>query len=393
MDGFRRISAPFSELSYHGKLHPRVTIRGGYIYYRHSGPTQTEALFSGLARTVNASTIAPFNATMNTEGRVKEPNHVIDQGFTFTLHERARLHTDYRYSRVTMDNHVEYSSTDSAGNHTGEASVEWREGIQTLDVALEITPTTNLLLRSGIRLVKRDIAVLHDDIGDSTASRPSKIASPILSVYYAPSSKLSFRGDLRNTTNGGPYTRITPRTDFSVRWVARYQPTVRFSLENSSIVRNAEYTTTDYKNRVRLNSTVLRYAFHQTESLWRVYLRQLPVHGRRHLPARDTTAGRHMAGPEHQPGLEAGIEATPIPRLEFRLSGNYVRTTGVGEISLEPPVFGPVRWPLVTGTVSFNLPKAGQLSLDLQRTYYIEEIVRDSNFSANILGIRWTVDF
>jgi hypothetical protein len=70
-----------------------------------------------------------------------------------------------------------------------------------------------------------------------------------------------------------------------------------------------------------------------------------------------------------------------------------VRTTGVGEISGEPPAFGPLRWPMATGTIAYDFPKAGRLSIDLQRTYYIEEILRGDNFNANILGIRWTKDF
>jgi hypothetical protein len=79
--------------------------------------------------------------------------------------------------------------------------------------------------------------------------------------------------------------------------------------------------------------------------------------------------------------------------LSFELSGNYERTTGAGEISGEPPVYGPLKWPFVTGTISYRFPKAGTLSVDLQRTYYIEEIVRGDNFSANLLGIRWTTEF
>ena len=70
-----------------------------------------------------------------------------------------------------------------------------------------------------------------------------------------------------------------------------------------------------------------------------------------------------------------------------------MRTTGAGEISGEPPAFGPLTWPLVTGTVYYDFPKAGRLSLDLQRTYYLEEIVRGDDFRANLLTIRWTKDF
>jgi hypothetical protein len=65
----------------------------------------------------------------------------------------------------------------------------------------------------------------------------------------------------------------------------------------------------------------------------------------------------------------------------------------LSEISGELPISGPMRWPLVTGTIGVNVPRAGKLSIDLQRTYYIEEIMPGDNFSANILGIRWTTEF
>jgi hypothetical protein len=90
---------------------------------------------------------------------------------------------------------------------------------------------------------------------------------------------------------------------------------------------------------------------------------------------------------------QAGIEARPVPNFSLQFGGNYVRTTGVGEISGEPPTFGPLRWPMATGTISYNFPRAGRLSIDLQRTYYIEEIMPGDNFSANILGIRFTREF
>jgi hypothetical protein len=40
-----------------------------------------------------------------------------------------------------------------------------------------------------------------------------------------------------------------------------------------------------------------------------------------------------------------------------------------------------------------NFPKAGRLSVDLQRTYYIEQIITANNFQANLLTLRWTRDF
>jgi len=91
--------------------------------------------------------------------------------------------------------------------------------------------------------------------------------------------------------------------------------------------------------------------------------------------------------------VQAGVEAKPNKHFGLRLTGNYDRSTGVGELSGEPPAYGPLTWPLVTGTVYFDFPKAGRLSLDLQRTYYIEQIVTANNFQANLLTIRWTRNF
>jgi hypothetical protein len=91
--------------------------------------------------------------------------------------------------------------------------------------------------------------------------------------------------------------------------------------------------------------------------------------------------------------LQAGVEAKPTKGFGLRLSGNYDRSTGLAVISGEPPAYGPVTFPLVTGTVYYEFPKAGRLSIDLQRTYYIEQIVTANNFSGNLLTIRWTKDF
>jgi hypothetical protein len=77
----------------------------------------------------------------------------------------------------------------------------------------------------------------------------------------------------------------------------------------------------------------------------------------------------------------------------MKATGNYDRTTGVGQIGTEPPAYGPLVFPMITGTVYFEVPKAGRLSIDLQRTYYTEELVPVNNFSANMLTVRWTRGF
>jgi hypothetical protein len=90
---------------------------------------------------------------------------------------------------------------------------------------------------------------------------------------------------------------------------------------------------------------------------------------------------------------QGGVEVEPTQRFAMRLTGNFDNSSGVGQIRGEPPAYGPVKWPLVTGTVSYAFPKAGRLSIDLQRTYYAEQIITANNFSGKLLTIRWSRDF
>ncbi len=392
---FRRLKTPVSEFAYNGAAGSRVRLRGGYLFYRYQGPAALNAAFAGTARTTSAAVVAPYSVSLNNRVQVHEPSHVIDQGFTVELNDMFSFHTDYRYSRFSIDSHGSFEGVQSAAAiQRGETHVEWRHDVHNLEAAIEIAPRPNLLIRPGVRLMKRDVTVLHEGIAEPQASRISKIVSPLVSIYYAPSSRFSVRADIQNTTNGGPYTRISPRTDFNTRMVVRYAPTDRISIENNFKIRESEYTTTSFKNKVRANATTVRYTPEDRFSVfggftYDTFLATASIQflrGTAPLSAtwRDQTINRVW---------QAGFEAKPAANLTLTFSGNYDRTTGVGEISLEPPAYGPLRWPLATGTVAYSFGNLGQLSIDLQRTYYIEEIIRDDNFSANLLGIRWTKEF
>jgi len=108
---------------------------------------------------------------------------------------------------------------------------------------------------------------------------------------------------------------------------------------------------------------------------------------------------RHLVGANNDdvkaaimPG-KGGLASQPWRHVGFNVSGNFIRTTGAGEISGEPPTFGPMTWPLITATAYYDFPQAGRLSIDLQRTYYLEELVHGNDFQANLLTLRWTKDF
>jgi hypothetical protein len=392
----RRLRTPISEFSYNGKVSPRIRLRGGYIFYRYRGPRDLNASFAGIARTNSAGTaVAPYSATLAENAEVSETTNVLDQGFTVEVTPQFNIHADYRYSRFNIDSDAEFqSSTTGAAPVTGDVRTEWDNGMHILDVALEFAPARQFQLRPGIRLMKRDITVLHDGVADPVASKRSKIVSPIITLHYSPSDRLTLRGDIQSTTNGTPYTRISARKDFNVRTIGRYRPTENISIENNLRIRTGEYSTSDYRNAIRSNSTTISYKMNDRLSLlggftYDSFLATASVtflRGVAPLSAtwRDQTINRVW---------QAGVEAKPTPRLTLNVTGNYDRTTGVGEISGELPAFGPLRWPLVTGTISYDFPRMGHFSIDLQRTYYIEEIMRGDNFSANLLNIRWTREF
>jgi hypothetical protein len=91
--------------------------------------------------------------------------------------------------------------------------------------------------------------------------------------------------------------------------------------------------------------------------------------------------------------IQGGLEASPVKRLNLRVTGNYVRSTGVGAISNEAPAYGPLRWPMISGSFSYDLQQAGKVAVDLQRSYYMEDLVKGNNFSANMLTVRWSREF
>jgi len=249
-------------------------------------------------------------------------------------------------------------------------------------------------VRPGIRFMKRDVTVLDDNVADPARSKRSQFVSPILSVYYAPTQRFTVRGNVQSITNDTPYTRISARTDVAGRWIARYRPNDRISIENSGILRTGKYSTTAFRNSIRSNATILTYTLNDRLALFAgftydSFLATASVtflRGTAPLSAvwRDQTINRVW---------QSGIDARPAKRVTIRLSGNYVRSTGVGEISGEPPIAGPIRFPLMTGTTTYDFGKPGKFSVDLQRTYYIEELMPGDNMSANLLVLRWTKDF
>lgn len=392
----RELKTPVSDFSVQGHPHRRLDVRGGYIFYRYKGPASMQAMFDGNARTgVSATPFAPYEIEYRSHADLTEPNHVADAGASVKITDWWNLHTDYRYSRFTVDSMVNFHSLrDKTIEAEGEEEFQWKTETHLVDVNMEFLPKRGLILRPGIRYTKRDIQVLEDGVIDDVRTKKVNTVWPTLGAYFQPSRKFSVRGDFQSITNGASYTRISPHTDVGGRIVFRFKPTEKLTVEDNLVLRNRKFLDTDFKNNLHLNAINIAYdlnerfgiyggfsydSFFATASV--TFLRGTQP---RDVTWRDQTVNRVWT---------AGLAVKPTRRFGFNFSGNFVRTTGAGEISGERPYFGPLTWPMATGTVYYDFPKAGRLSIDLQRTYYLEEIIRGNDFQASILAIRWTRDF
>jgi hypothetical protein len=392
----RELKTPVSEFSFNGRPTHRLDVRGGYIFYRYKGPSTMKSVFQGDARTDSGGTaFAPYTVTYENHADLTEPNHVVDGGFSLKIKDWWNLHADYRYSRFVVDALATFHSLrDGTTESEGEVANQWKLGTHLLDMNMEFLPTRGLIIRPGIRYMKRDVEVLEDGEVDDVRTRRIKTVWPTVSVFYQPVKKFSVRGDFQSINNGTSYTRISPHTDIGSRFVFRFKPTEKITIEDNLVLRNRKFLETDFRNNLHLNAINIAYDLDERLAVfggfsydsWFATASVTFLRGTepRDVVWRDQTVNRVWT---------AGLALKPYRRLGFNFSGNFVRTTGAGEISGEPPYFGPMTWPLATGTIYYDFPKVGRFSLDLQRTYYLEEIIRANDFEANLLTIRWTRDF
>jgi hypothetical protein len=395
---FRRLNAPFSQLFFNGKIIPRLTWRGDFLYFSFSGPSRIDASYIGTTR-VNSSgsVVRPYAVSLLSNAQVKEPNYVLDQGFTLKLTEWWNFDADYRFNHSNESAGANFFGQDSTISNvgtTGTTNQQWRQSINQLDFRMEFTPLTGLVISPGIRLVKRDTVAIADGEVDTARTLRAKTAWPIGSLFYQPVKMLTIRGDFQSITNNTSYTRITPHTDVGTRWTVRLRLNDKFSIEDNFVARNRELLETDFHNTIRSNAAVISYVPHEHWSgfagfSYDSYFATASVTFIRGVPPlttswRDQTVNRVW---------QAGIKAEPVRRLGFDFTGNYVRSTGAGEITGEMPRFGPLTFPMATATIRYDVPHIGRLAVDLQRTYYHEEIVRGNDFTANLLTVRWGIPF
>jgi hypothetical protein len=320
---------------------------------------------------------------------VSEPTAVLSQGFTYEVNSWLSAEADYKYSRSTLDATASFSSLYNGAPMSGITTDGWRVGTHLFDYDMIFTPVSSLLIHVGVRYLKSDVEYLEEGIADPMQTKRMKTVWPSFSLYYAPSKKFSVRADVDEVNNGTPYTNLAPHTDVGSRFVVRYHPFDKFWLDNSTTLRDSKQLDSSYESTMRTNATTATWDFSDRLSgfgslSYDSFFASGTVSFLRgtapltNLLLLDETVDRVWQG---------GIRAVPAKRLTLEFSGNYVRVTGLGQVQGEAPLYGPMKFPYASGSLSYDLPRVGRLTLQLQRVYYVEQIVPGNNFSANILLI------
>jgi hypothetical protein len=324
-----------------------------------------------------------------------EPDHIITQGFTYDVNSWWSVSAEYRYSHQTSRATGTFNSLfNGITPATNAEDVVWRNNLSDLRFTIDFAPIPTLIIRPGVHFMKYDVVTESAGEVDPGLSTSIKTASPEISFGYEPSKMFSFRGDIHSTDVGASYTAISPHTLVAGHGQIEFRPFARLSIHNDLNASASRLLDSAYHNSVRSDSTVVSYALSESFSVFAGFSYESFSAAGDILFLRGTQPLNHiLQDQEINRVWQGGVEVKPVKRFSARLSGNYDNSSGVGRISGEPPAYGPVTWPLVTGTVAYDFPRAGKLSIDLQRTYYAQQIVTVNNFSANLLTIRWTRDF
>ena len=399
---FRKSTTPISEFSFVGKPLPKLEWRGAYMYYRYEGPVSLDQAFNGVAPGAAAGSLLPYTVTQNARANVTEPNHIVSQGLTYHIKDWWSVDLDYRYSRFTSDSKGDFASLfNGTTATTATTDVIWRDGIGDLSLQMDFRPIRALIIRPGIQYLKTDVESLTNGVVNPAITLRSKVVRPEFSFGYEPSRIFTVRGDFHTLTSGASYTAITPHTQQGGHFVMRFHPAEKFSIEDEVGFANNKLLDANFQNNIRSNSLTASYALGQRFSVFAGFSYESDFAQGNVQYARGTTPLAEMLRDQEVNRVwSGGIDAKPTKRFDLRLSGNFDRSSGVGAISgtggavnNEPPAYGPLTWPLVTGTLSYDFPRVGRFAIDLQRTYYSEQIVTANNFSAGLLTIRWTKNF
>ena len=391
---YRRLATPVSEFSYDGRVTPTVHWRGGYLFYRYKGPAGLQALYSGAARSNNTGTaVANYNVAFDTRAEVKEPMHVLEQGVTWEASPLVNVLVDYRFEHISIDSTADFTSVYNGAVATGDTATTWRQKRHQIDADVEIMPRGDLMLRGGVRFLRNDVHVEEDGTVDDARTKNLRLIQPTFSASWTPNSFFNVRGDVDSISNNVSYTRLMPNTSYGSRLVATVHPLEQLSIVEALILRHQAVDISDYTADTHDSALMATYQLSDDVAMFGGYTYDAfksegsTTFLRGTAPLTDAIINDAISN-VWQGGLSAKVS-----HFGGNVAGNYVKTTGEGSISGEPPLYGPLTHRYVTATIFVDVRGGGRLSLDWTRARYFEELVPLNDFWARMIMVRWTQRF
>jgi hypothetical protein len=399
----RHLSSPVSELSFVVRPSTRFEWRGEHIYMRYNGPFDGTATFQGAARSnAGGTTDSPYIVTVTGQGRAKAPSQVIGQGVTFRALDRWSFDVDYRYTRLSSDASGSFGSLialySGATNPQAAAAtdaISWRQTLQTADITATYSTGRALTIRPGVRFMERNLSTTTNGAADPATSGRERSVWPELTVAYRPFPQFSARAVVQSAYSDASLTRMSPVQRTVANAIVSIKPVDRLSIDLNASRADADAYTVGYLSHTRGASGVVSYALSDKFTIlggldWRSFAGGGDVSfARGTVPFTDLP----IVDREIDRVWQAGITLKPVARVGITATGNFDRTTGADAIFGEPPLYGPTTFPYATVSAYYDLARGGRISVDLQRTYWLEALLPSNNFSANLLTIRYTHGF
>ncbi len=396
----RHLSAPLSELSAVVRPSAKLEWRGEHLYYRYQGPFSVDASFQGVARTnAGGTTTSPYQLSISTRGEASAPSHVFGQGLTYRLSSRWAIDADYRYSRFSSDATGElgsllalYSGAVSNVQPAAEDDhLSWRQALHTLEVAASLQATSTLTIRPSVRFSHRDVVMREDGVLDPAMSQVQEDVWPELTVGYRPVSWLNARGTYKTSYSDSSYTRMSPAERSLGHVMVTVEPLAGLVIDASADRTHLDLLATGYASHTHAGSVQASYALGERLRVMGGldYQSFLGLGNATFLRGTPPIVDVQMRDHEVDRIWHAGVTIKATNRLEIAATGNFDRTRGTDAIEGEPSLYGPSTFRYGTGSVSYDIPRVGRVSVDLQRASWLQELLPPNDFRSNILTVRY----
>ena len=378
---------PTTSLHFDSQVASRLQLRGGYVYTKSSGPLN----LNGRILSPQGS-LAPITLDIVGKGDGKLTSHTGEFGFTVSVLPQLDVISDYRYqtfgeqsSRSLQGVRADLPAPVALSNQ----SQQWDYGLHTVETQLAYVPMESLRVQAGLRFLKQDVTRLLDgQIADGTGR--TWTYTPMVRVSWKPSARWSVRGEWDKRTVVDPYVRITPEDTIGSSIRVQYSFSQQWRVDNVWSFRNFETDGLGLRMHSRRNSTTLSY---MPESLVGFY------GGFNYDSFFSENSVVYQQGTPPLTGLQStdqtidrtyfwGLKVNPAPRLLLDLSGQFARSTGLGTFTGESSTYGPLTWTAWNSEVSYDVPQLGRLAFGWQRSYYLENLRRANDYSANAFTVR-----